>query len=366
MLINLGRRSQNLLGRMLAQVTELERAEQDPDTLSELFRLDHAATRVRRNAESMLVLQRAPPRPGPGPARLPCMDVVRAALSEIEEYTRVDLHHVEDSAVHGTAVADVAAPDRRAGRERHPLLAAEHPGQRDRPGGPRGVPDPGHRPGRRDDPPGAGRRQPADPQHRNLVVGREAAGPVRGRPAGPRRRGIEVTLEPSAGRGITATVMLPRQLLASEAQRRSPDPGRSAVAPPSALSTVPPQPARTAPAAPPALPVQPVPGSVIDLDGGCRAGRSAAGDRFCRAAGGRPASGPGRAVARPGSGRRAAERGGWAGGGPGVPALAVCAASSWTSMRPGGRSPTPRHRRPDAAAPASDPGAISPRPEVDR
>ena len=87
--VNLGRRNQNLLGRQLDFITELERNETDPDTLASLFRLDHLATRMRRNAESLLVLAGIePPRQWSAPVRI--TDVVRAALGEVEDYQRVD------------------------------------------------------------------------------------------------------------------------------------------------------------------------------------------------------------------------------------------------------------------------------------
>src|SRR5919198_2020161 len=69
--VNLGRRNQNLLGRQLDFITELESNETGPDTLASLFRLDHLATRMRRNAESLLVLAGVePPRKWAAPVRL--------------------------------------------------------------------------------------------------------------------------------------------------------------------------------------------------------------------------------------------------------------------------------------------------------
>ncbi|HZA87487.1 MAG TPA: HAMP domain-containing protein, partial [Acidimicrobiales bacterium] len=92
--VNLGRRNQNLLGRQLDFITELEVNETDPDTLANLFRLDHLATRMRRNAESLLVLAGIePPRKWTSPVRL--TDVIRAALGEVEDYQRVSVRGVE-------------------------------------------------------------------------------------------------------------------------------------------------------------------------------------------------------------------------------------------------------------------------------
>jgi signal transduction histidine kinase len=105
--VNLGRRNQNLLGRQLDFITELETNETNPDTLSNLFRLDHLATRMRRNAESLLVLAGVePPRKWAAPVRL--TDVIRAALGEVEDYQRVTVRGVEPATIVGAAAADLA------------------------------------------------------------------------------------------------------------------------------------------------------------------------------------------------------------------------------------------------------------------
>jgi signal transduction histidine kinase len=105
--VNLGRRNQNLLGRQLDFITELETSEADPDTLANLFRLDHLATRMRRNAESLLVLAGIePPRQWAAPVRL--TDVIRAALGEVEDYQRVTVRGVEPATILGSAAADLA------------------------------------------------------------------------------------------------------------------------------------------------------------------------------------------------------------------------------------------------------------------
>ena len=56
MFVNVARRDQVLLNRQLTSIDAMERTQEDPDTLAELFALDHLATRMRRNAESLLVL----------------------------------------------------------------------------------------------------------------------------------------------------------------------------------------------------------------------------------------------------------------------------------------------------------------------
>ncbi len=105
--VNLGRRNQNLLSRQLEFITQLENDESDPETLEHLFRLDHLATRMRRNAESLLVLAgHEPPRTWSAPVDIG--DVVRGALGEVEGYQRVRLRHLDDARVDGTAAVDVS------------------------------------------------------------------------------------------------------------------------------------------------------------------------------------------------------------------------------------------------------------------
>ena len=105
--VNLGRRNQNLLARQMDFITQLETREPDPDRLASLFRLDHLATRMRRNAESLLVLAGTePPRTWAAPVRL--ADVIRAALGEVEDYQRVAVNGIEPATVAGSAAADLA------------------------------------------------------------------------------------------------------------------------------------------------------------------------------------------------------------------------------------------------------------------
>lgn len=106
-LANLSRRNQNLVRRQLSLITRLEQQELDPDALAELFELDHLATRMRRNAESLLVLAgQSPPRPTAAPAD--GLEVVQSAVAEVEQYRRVLIATVEPVRVRGHAVADVA------------------------------------------------------------------------------------------------------------------------------------------------------------------------------------------------------------------------------------------------------------------
>lgn len=106
-LVDLGRRTQNLIGLQLELITDLENDETDPTALSHLYRLDHLATRARRNAESLVVLAGTEPRPTGGePTSL--FDVVRAALSEVEDYQRVQVARMDEAHVTGGAAVDLA------------------------------------------------------------------------------------------------------------------------------------------------------------------------------------------------------------------------------------------------------------------
>jgi signal transduction histidine kinase len=106
LLVNLARRNQSLLYRQLGLINQLEDQEEDPDALADLFRLDHLATRIRRNAESLLVLSgEEPPRTWGRPVAL--VDVVRAAIAETEDLDRVVFAVDERLAVYGNAVADI-------------------------------------------------------------------------------------------------------------------------------------------------------------------------------------------------------------------------------------------------------------------
>ena len=106
LLTNLARRNQSLLYRQLDIINQLEESEQDPDALAELFRLDHIATRVRRNAENLLVLSgEQPPRTWSEP--VPLRDVLRAAIAETEDLSRVVSVVDEQTAVIGHAVTDL-------------------------------------------------------------------------------------------------------------------------------------------------------------------------------------------------------------------------------------------------------------------
>ena len=107
LVVNLARRNQSLLDRQIENIDGLESTEEDPDRLESLFRLDHLATRMRRNAESLLVLAGAEPsRRRGGPVVL--ADVIRVAMSEIEDYQHVNMGEVKTAHIGPQGAVDVA------------------------------------------------------------------------------------------------------------------------------------------------------------------------------------------------------------------------------------------------------------------
>jgi signal transduction histidine kinase len=103
---NLARRSQSLLHRQLALLDTMERRASDPDELENLFRIDHLTTRMRRHSEGLIILS------GESPGRgwrhpVPFVDVLRAAVAEVEDYSRIRVSTGSRAALIGPAVADV-------------------------------------------------------------------------------------------------------------------------------------------------------------------------------------------------------------------------------------------------------------------
>jgi CHASE3 domain sensor protein len=103
---NLARRSQLLLQRQLTLLDGMERRAEEPDQLADLFRIDHLTTRMRRHAEGLIILS------GESTGRnwrepVPIFDVIRAAVAEVEDYTRVNVEIRVKTALVGRAVADV-------------------------------------------------------------------------------------------------------------------------------------------------------------------------------------------------------------------------------------------------------------------
>ncbi|MCA1221039.1 nitrate- and nitrite sensing domain-containing protein [Streptomyces sp. 8L] len=104
--VNLARRNQVLLHRQLGLLDAMERRTEDATELADLFRLDHLTTRMRRHAEGLVILSGAvPSRQWRKPVRL--MDVVRAAVAEVEDYERVEVRRLPRIGVGGPAVADL-------------------------------------------------------------------------------------------------------------------------------------------------------------------------------------------------------------------------------------------------------------------
>jgi signal transduction histidine kinase len=220
LLVNLARRNQSLLYRQLGLINQLEDQEKDPDALADLFRLDHLATRIRRNAESLLVLSgEEPPRTWGRPVAL--VDVVRAAIAETEDLDRVVFAVDERLAVFGNAVADLthlvaelvenavhfSPPEASVIIRTRPYLQA--PGAHVLTVEDWGV-------GMRPEELAAANDLLVSPRDVDLSVSQRLGLHVVARLA--RRHGIEVSLTPTPGCGVTAAVVLPASLFSDEAE----------------------------------------------------------------------------------------------------------------------------------------------------
>ena len=225
LLVNLARRNQSLLYRQLGLINQLEDQEEDPDALADLFRLDHLATRIRRNAESLLVLSgEEPPRTWGRP--VPLVDVVRAAIAETEDLDRVVFAVDERLAVFGNAVADLthlvaelvenavhfSPPEASVIIRTRPYL--QIPGAHVLTVEDWGV-------GMRSEDMAAANDLLAAPRDVDLSVSQRLGLHVVARLA--QRHGIEVALTPTPGCGVTAAVVLPPALFSD------PDADRDAV-----------------------------------------------------------------------------------------------------------------------------------------
>ncbi|WP_433220064.1 nitrate- and nitrite sensing domain-containing protein [Microtetraspora malaysiensis] len=104
--LNLARRKQGLLHRQLTMLDSMQRRASDPESLEDLFRLDHLTTRMRRHAEGLIILSGATPgRAWRKPVAV--VDVVRAAIAEVEDYTRITLLPMPSASLVGSAVTDL-------------------------------------------------------------------------------------------------------------------------------------------------------------------------------------------------------------------------------------------------------------------
>jgi len=213
MFVNLSRRSQSLVERQIRLIDSLEQGEQDPERLASLFQMDHLATRMRRNSENLLVLAgHDASRRWTQPVAL--VDVLRAAVSEIEQYERVTLNVQPGISVRGQAVNDVVHLLAELAENATSFSSAETPvtvsGHLLTSGGVllditdqgvgMGAEEMAHANWRLDNPPvvdvAVSRRMGL------FVVARLAA-----------RHGIRVRLRPAAAGGLTALVWLPEEVV---------------------------------------------------------------------------------------------------------------------------------------------------------
>ena len=104
--LNISMRNQSLLHRQLGMLDSMERRTSEPEALADLFRLDHLTTRMQRHAEGLIILSGSVPGRG-WRDPVPVVDVLRAAVAEVEDYVRVDVTSETGDLVAGSAVNDV-------------------------------------------------------------------------------------------------------------------------------------------------------------------------------------------------------------------------------------------------------------------
>jgi PAS domain S-box-containing protein len=221
---NLARRSQGLVDLQLELIEDLERGEVDPDRREELFRIDHLATRMRRNAANLIVLSGVEQhRRWSEP--IPLRDVVEAALAEVKAYSRVQVGGIDDISLSGQAASDVAhllaELVENATSFSPPITTVQISGDPAGSGYVLEVEDRGI--GMSDDELVEANRRLAAPLAADTAVSRMMGFHVVGRLAS--RYGIKVQLRHSWYGGVAALVLLPTALLASAGER-------PAVAPP--------------------------------------------------------------------------------------------------------------------------------------
>ena len=217
LLHNLARRSQGLVDRQLELIDELERNEVDPDRLDELFRMDHLATRMRRNVENLIVLSGVDQRRR-WSGSVPLRDVVEAAVAEVEDYSRVQVAGIQDLTLAGQAASDVAhllaELVENATSFSSPTTTVEVSG------GPTGngyvIEIEDHGIGMSDIELDEANRRLAEPLAADVAVSRMMGFHVVGRLAA--RHGIRVQLRHCWFGGVTALVLLPAALLGSEGE----------------------------------------------------------------------------------------------------------------------------------------------------
>ncbi|MEZ0067430.1 signal transduction histidine kinase [Streptacidiphilus sp. MAP12-20] len=210
--VNLARRSQVLVHRQLTLLDAMERRTEDPAELDDLFRLDHLTTRMRRHAEGLIILSGA----APGRAwrkPVPLLDVVRSAVAEVEDYSRVDVRRLPGVAVVGAAVADlthlIAELVENATGFSPPHTKVVVTGEQVGAGYAVEIEDRGLGMGK--EAVAEANRRIADAQQADLFDSDRLGLFVVSRLA--RRHGVRVSLRPSAYGGTTAVVLLPTALL---------------------------------------------------------------------------------------------------------------------------------------------------------
>ncbi|MEV0402161.1 nitrate- and nitrite sensing domain-containing protein [Actinoallomurus sp. NPDC050550] len=212
-LLSLARRSQALVHRQLTLLDEMERRNDDPQDLEELFRVDHLATRMRRNAENLIVLSGATPARG-WRRPVPMIDVVRSAVAEVEDYTRVSVAStIGDVSLAGRSVGDIvhliAELIENALAYSPPYTQVEVSGRQVAKGYVIEIED--HGLGMTDELLGSLNERISDPPEFNLSSSVHLGLYVVGRLA--ERYDVRVSLKHSSYGGTTAVVLIPRELI---------------------------------------------------------------------------------------------------------------------------------------------------------
>jgi signal transduction histidine kinase len=216
-LLSLARRTQVLVHQQLTLLDKMERREQTTQELEDLFRVDHLATRMRRNAENLIVLSGATPARG-WRRSMPMIDVVRGAVAEVEDYTRVHVLPGVSASLAGRAVGDIthllAELIENAVSYSPPYTIVQVSWHRVASGYAVEVEDRGL--GMGEDKLAAANERIISPQEINLSSDTRLGLYVVSRLAG--RYGIKVSLKRSPYGGTTAIVLIPRDLMAEQAE----------------------------------------------------------------------------------------------------------------------------------------------------
>ena len=263
LVVNLARRNQSLLDRQIESIDRLESNEEDPDRLEELFGLDHLATRMRRNAESLLVLAGAEPsRRRGGPVAV--ADILRVAMSEIEDYRHVHLMQIDEGEIGAQAAVDLAHLLSEVMENATQFSPPESPVEVNgmtQPDGCYLITVADHGLGMTDDQIRASNETLANPPELGLGLSRSLGFIVIGRLG--QRLEVQVELAYTEGGGITALVLVPSTII-TVGQPAEGMPAAMDAAPDAALAAPGAEAASThvAPAAPEALGGAPIPAAL--------------------------------------------------------------------------------------------------------